>query len=63
MTVSLISILVSDSSLPRGLRTALEEDRFEDAAHGLIEDFGLTCGEVHDLLGTHSKSGESLQLC
>ena len=50
MSYSLVPMLVAGESISDETRQALREHRLKDAAKLLIREFGLTCGEVSDLL-------------
>ena len=50
MSFSLVPMLVTGESISDETRQALREHRLKAAAELLIQEFGLTCAEVSDLL-------------
>ena len=47
---SLVPLLVGGESISPEARQALRENRVKDAAHMIMDDYGLSCAEVGDLL-------------
>lgn len=50
MSLSLVPMLLAGESISDDTRQALREHRLKDAAELLMQEFGLTCAEVSDLL-------------
>ena len=47
---SLVPLLIAGQSISAKARQALLENRLKDAATVLMQEYGLTCAEVGDLL-------------
>lgn len=52
MKLSFIPLLVTGESISTKVRQALVENRLQDAAKLLMEDYGLSCLETGQLLDT-----------
>jgi len=50
MKFSLVPLLLTGQSISDDARQALRENRLKDAAAILMQEYGLTCAEVGDLL-------------
>ena len=50
MNFSLIPLLLAGKSISAEARRALRENRLKDAAALIMKEYGLSCGEVSDLL-------------
>ena len=50
MKFSLVPMLLTEKSISADARQALGENRIKDAAVILMEEYGLSCDEVNDLL-------------
>jgi hypothetical protein len=52
-------MLLAGQSISPAAQQALRENRLEDAAELLMQEYGLTCAEANDLLGVSlSKSSK-----
>ena len=47
---SVVPLLLAEEDIPSGAREALVENRLQDAAELLMQEYGLTCVEASDLL-------------
>lgn len=50
MSFSLVPLLLAEEEVSADIREALLENRPEDAAEVLMQEYGLSCNEVSDLL-------------
>ena len=50
MKFSLIPLLIAGKTISSEVRQALRENRLQDAAKLIVQEYGLTCSEVGDLL-------------
>ena len=50
MSFSLVPMLIAGKSISHEVREALRENRPQDAAHLIMQQFGLTCIEAGQLL-------------
>ena len=50
MSLALVPMLMAGQSISPEARQALRDNRLEKAAALLMQEYGLTCAEVHDLL-------------
>ncbi len=50
MSFSLVPLLLAEEEIPAEARQALLENRRQDAAEVLMEEYGLSCIEASDLL-------------
>ena len=50
MKFSLIPLLIAGKTISSEVRQALRENRLQDAAKLIVQEYGLTCAEASDLL-------------
>ena len=51
MKLSLVPLLITGQTISNEIRQALRENRLQEAAAIMTRQYGLSCGEVGQLLG------------